>query len=347
MVRSIHLPTLARLPDLFRVGHICDVDLAAARAVAGTVGARWSSSVTELLQDSAVDVVAVCSPHQLHTDHVVAACEAGVRAILCEKPLATSVADAARIAATARRTGTSVILGSMHLFDPAWAFLRQHFGPLRGDGGGGVVGDGGGRGGATTVRSNIMLPFNDRFERWATEPDGTGPLPEVDHSTAAGRAASITIQLLGLAIHDLPLVRAVAPQWREVEVISADVMEPLGYRVQLRAGPTLIELSGGFRDHWQTEWEFAASDEHSIARVEFTPSFVQAGSGTARITDADTTWDFPGSDSNGYEGEWRSLAQTTMSDANGSARLEGYVADLEFALVVADAVATHIEEEQQ
>jgi predicted dehydrogenase len=66
VTQAIHLPTLARLTDLFTVAHVTDITGEIATSVAARVGARASTSIEEMLDDPRVDVVAVCSPHQFH-----------------------------------------------------------------------------------------------------------------------------------------------------------------------------------------------------------------------------------------------------------------------------------------
>src|SRR5690348_14645928 len=90
VTQAIHLPTLARLTELFQVTHVTDISKDVAATVAARVGARWSTSIEELLGDPLVDVVAVCGPHQFHAAQVIAACRAGKKAVLCEKPFAMS-----------------------------------------------------------------------------------------------------------------------------------------------------------------------------------------------------------------------------------------------------------------
>jgi predicted dehydrogenase len=89
-----------------------------AAAVAARTSARSTTDVQVLLDDPAVDVVAVCSPHQFHADQVEAAAKAGKRAVLCEKPLATSVEQAQRIADVSASSGMPVVVGAMHAYDP-------------------------------------------------------------------------------------------------------------------------------------------------------------------------------------------------------------------------------------
>ena len=92
-------------------------DQGRADAFAQRHGARAAySKLGDLLGDSRVDGVFVSSPNALHAEHVVQAAQAG-KHVLCEKPMATTVADAVRMVQACRRAG--VTLGvAFH--------LRQH-----------------------------------------------------------------------------------------------------------------------------------------------------------------------------------------------------------------------------
>src|SRR4051812_2465244 len=92
-VAALHLPTIARLPADFRVVHVSDAGSGRAEALAARTGARSSRGIEELLADPAVEVVAICSPPAEHAAHILASVAAGKAAILCEKPIATTLAD--------------------------------------------------------------------------------------------------------------------------------------------------------------------------------------------------------------------------------------------------------------
>jgi predicted dehydrogenase len=75
-----------------------------------------------MLRQERPDIVCVATRQTLHADQIEAAVEHGARGILCEKPLATSMAEADRIAAACRRGGTRFALG----LDRRWMPLYRH-----------------------------------------------------------------------------------------------------------------------------------------------------------------------------------------------------------------------------
>ena len=65
------------------------------------------ASVEEVLRDRGIDAIYDASPDGLHVSHAIAAAEAGKHALI-EKPLALSVAEAAKAIAASRRHGTKL-----------------------------------------------------------------------------------------------------------------------------------------------------------------------------------------------------------------------------------------------
>ena len=76
-----------------------------ASAFAGELGIpHWYADYERLVSDPRVNVVYVATPAGLHHEHSLLAIEAG-KAVLCEKPFATSAAQARRVAQAARTRG--------------------------------------------------------------------------------------------------------------------------------------------------------------------------------------------------------------------------------------------------
>jgi myo-inositol 2-dehydrogenase / D-chiro-inositol 1-dehydrogenase len=327
VTQAIHLPSLARLRNILEVRHIMDVDAAVAESVAARVGANHSTSMDALLGDPDVDIVAICSPHQFHADQVIAACRAGKKAVLCEKPFAMSGEEAARISAVSAETGVPIIVGAMHTFDPGWLAAEANWGDLPEN--------------VHTIRSSIVLPPNARFEDFATEiitrPAGGTP----DYSDIEVIKNALRGGIMGLAIHDLPLVRRFTPNFEDLEVLQARHVRPFGYVISLRcgkhgAGDRIIELRAAMNATWKPEWAFEAISDDAALRVDFTPSYVQAGSAVATITRNAASTTYGPFEHNGYEGEWRELAQLALGTKQPPSA-ETLINDLTFAIAIADA----------
>jgi myo-inositol 2-dehydrogenase / D-chiro-inositol 1-dehydrogenase len=268
-----------------------------------------------------VQIVVICSPHQFHAEQVIAACRAGKQAVLCEKPFAMSQDEAEQIAAVSRETGVPIIVGAMHTFDPGWLAATAHWADLVET--------------THTLRYSIVLPPNPRFEDFATEVITRPEWPNRDRRDPEVAAGMVRGGIMGLAIHDLPLVRVFCPDSTDVEVLSCHVPDPSGYLVNLRVGDRNVQVFGINTQSWEPEWIFEAIGDETSLRIDFTPSYVQAGSATAVIRHGDESEVYGPYPYNGYEGEWRYLADL----ARGTAvplDVTGLIQDLSFALEVAD-----------
>jgi myo-inositol 2-dehydrogenase / D-chiro-inositol 1-dehydrogenase len=326
VTQAIHLPALATLADRLRVVHVMDVDPVAAAAVGERVGARHTTDADAVLADPEVDVVAICSPHDVHAEQVEAACAAGKRAILCEKPLAVEESEVDRIVAASRESGVPVIVGTMHVYDPAvvaamrcWEERdsRPHF-----------------------VRSLIALPPNERFIDFATEmhspPEAPAP-PNGAAGAAAVRAWMLQMGILALATHNLPLVRRFADGIDDVA--GPRLLRPFGYDITYRSGDCTVQLLACFHGHWRPDWTLEVWADGQELRAEFPPSYVLAGSAitTLRRADGERRWH---SDENGYQREWRHLADVAMQLREPEVGIGVAADDLRYALRLA-AAATH------
>ena len=84
---------------------LCDLDEKRAQAVLGRyTTVKATESYDRVLADPAVAAVAIATPVATHFDLVRAALEAG-KHVLVEKPLTSSAAEGAKLAALAERSG--------------------------------------------------------------------------------------------------------------------------------------------------------------------------------------------------------------------------------------------------
>lgn len=72
---------------------VADLDGALAEDLGDRLGLPWATSLDDLL-DGEIDAVLICTPHHVHAEQVTAAAQRG-KHVMVEKPLATSMADAA------------------------------------------------------------------------------------------------------------------------------------------------------------------------------------------------------------------------------------------------------------
>src|SRR5665648_666900 len=118
------------------LGFIGEVHARAVRAAGGTLvavadaspvdveesarqlGAAWgAASAEELVTSPDVDVVHICTPNHLHATFVRMALSAG-KHVICEKPLATSRADAAELVELARAAGVVAAVPFIYRYYP-------------------------------------------------------------------------------------------------------------------------------------------------------------------------------------------------------------------------------------
>lgn len=99
-----HIRTYQSLPRVKVVG-VCDVNLDQARKVASQFQIPLATShLDELLARPDIQGISVVTPEAHHRPAVIQALEAG-KHVLCEKPLATNLADARAMCDVAQRTG--------------------------------------------------------------------------------------------------------------------------------------------------------------------------------------------------------------------------------------------------
>jgi myo-inositol 2-dehydrogenase / D-chiro-inositol 1-dehydrogenase len=124
VVEQCHLPALRTFAGL-EVAALVDSDPDRLDRVAGGLGVRRRyRDYREMLNDGAVDVVAVCAPPHLHAEIGLAVLDAGKHLFL-EKPLALSLADADRLVERAAAARGKALAG----FNLRWhrlVRLAQH-----------------------------------------------------------------------------------------------------------------------------------------------------------------------------------------------------------------------------
>lgn len=117
-------PTFGDVPRP-RLVHLGEVNAAVAAHKAAEFGfAKSSGDWRDVVADPEVDIVSITTPNQFHAEMAIAALEAG-KHVWCEKPMATSEADAAAMLAAARTSPGVTALGYNYIQNPAIRHLKS------------------------------------------------------------------------------------------------------------------------------------------------------------------------------------------------------------------------------
>ena len=98
--------------------------------------ARGYADYREMLAGERIDLLSVVTPDHRHAQIVVDAVEAGVRGVFCEKPIATTLADADRMIAACAARGVPLLIDHTRRWYPEYVAARDllragAIGPLR------------------------------------------------------------------------------------------------------------------------------------------------------------------------------------------------------------------------
>ena len=111
--------------DRARIVVCCDLDGDKAAARAALIGdARVVTRFEDVLTDTEVDAVEICTPHHLHPDAVIAAAKAG-KQILCQKPLARTLEECDAMIAACKEAGVILYYGETNRTLPAAVLAKQ------------------------------------------------------------------------------------------------------------------------------------------------------------------------------------------------------------------------------
>jgi len=120
-IGAIHATNLHRHPDVSEIV-VTDADQAQSKQVAEQCGGEIVPEPVELLES--VDAVVICTPADMHVDLIELAVKHEVPA-LCEKPLATNLADARRAVSVVAKADVPVQLGFNRRFDTGYRSARD------------------------------------------------------------------------------------------------------------------------------------------------------------------------------------------------------------------------------
>lgn len=236
-----HIPEYADHPDAKLVGFY-DLNQARAGELAKKYGAAAYDSVEALLANPEIDAVSICAANFAHAELTIAALKAG-KHVLCEKPMATNLADCQAMVAAAKEAGKFLMIGHNQRLAKAHALARK----LIADG---LIGD--------------ILTFRTTFghggpETWSVDP-GKNTWFFDKNRAAMGAMADLGIHKTDL-IHFLTgqqVVRATA------KVTTLDKRDGSGNLIGVDDNAICIyELSGGAIGTMTASWTYYGPEDNS------------------------------------------------------------------------------------
>jgi len=115
---SVHSDAYARMPGVELAG-IVDPRLPACQSLAARLNTKAYSTWDELLSSAQFDLVDVCVPTYLHRSYTEKAAKAG-KHVICEKPMARSLADARAMIEACRTAGVQLFVAHVLRFFPEY-----------------------------------------------------------------------------------------------------------------------------------------------------------------------------------------------------------------------------------
>ena len=220
-------PRFSQLPADVRMKTICGRDVGALKTAAVQLG--WENAVTdwrEVVDDPDIDVIDIVTPNDSHAAIAVAAAQAR-KAILCEKPLATTVGECEEMLAAARKARVVHMVCHNYRRIPAIALAKKMID-------GGELGD-------------RIYHFRARYAQdWITDPKF--PLVWRLQSKVAGSGAHGDINA-----HIIDLGRYLVGEFREVSATMETFIKkrPLSAGSRMKGKVTVddaVSMIGRFRN---------------------------------------------------------------------------------------------------
>jgi len=121
-----HLPAITKINEA-EITAFCDIIPERAQDTCkkfGNAAAKVYTDYKELLKDSSIDVVHVCTPNRSHCPITVDSMESG-KHVMCEKPMATSYEDSKKMVDASKKTGKVLTIGYQYRCKPEPLYLKK------------------------------------------------------------------------------------------------------------------------------------------------------------------------------------------------------------------------------
>ena len=236
-----HIPEYAEHKDAKLLGFY-DINLERAAALAAQYGGTAYATVEELLANPDIDAVSVCAANFAHAELTIAALNAG-KHVLCEKPMAITLAECEAMVEAAKKNGKFLMIGHNQRLAKAHALARK----LIVDG---LIGD--------------IVTFRTTFghggpETWSVDP---GLNTWFFDKTRAAMGA-----MADLGIHKTDLIQFLTGQQvvrTTARVTTLDKKDASGNLISVDDNAICIyEMSGGAFGTMTASWTYYGAEDNS------------------------------------------------------------------------------------
>lgn len=232
-------------PGKAQIAAFADIALDRAQSMSDTYTggeAATYASLDDMLADDSISVIDICLPHHLHTDAIIAAARAG-KAVLCEKPLCTNLADARRIQQALEETGAIFMSAHNNLFQPSLLEARR------------LIATG-------TIGRPFLYRSNETFQSRSFNPHGNEPAT-VGGGQMGWRAdlkQSGGGELLDTGYHSTYRLLSLANNDRPIEVTGFLSRFLLGHLPTEDTGQVMVRFASGAVGEILTSWALDVMD---------------------------------------------------------------------------------------
>ena len=271
-----HIPEYAENPYAELAGFY-DLNTQRAAELAAQYGGKAYESAEAMLADPAIDAVSVCVANHAHAPITIAALKAG-KHVLCEKPMATTLAECEEMVKTAHEAGKFLMIGHNQRLAKAHAVAKELIDQ-------GMIGR--------------IITFRTTFghggpETWSVDP-GKNTWFFDKNKAAMGAMAD-------LGIHKTDLIQFLTGQHvvrTTARVVTLDKKDASGQLIGVDDNAICIyEMSGGTMGTMTASWTYYGAEDNStilygekgIMRIYDDPAHsivVKLADGTERVYDVE------------------------------------------------------------
>ena len=271
-----HIPEYAENPYAELAGFY-DLNTQRAAELAAQYGGKAYESAEAMLADPAIDAVSVCVANHAHAPITIAALKAG-KHVLCEKPMATTLAECEEMVKTAHEAGKFLMIGHNQRLAKAHAVAKELINQ-------GMIGR--------------IITFRTTFghggpETWSVDP-GKNTWFFDKNKAAMGAMAD-------LGIHKTDLIQFLTGQHvvrTTARVVTLDKKDASGQLIGVDDNAICIyEMSGGTMGTMTASWTYYGAEDNStilygekgIMRIYDDPAHsivVKLADGTEKVYDVE------------------------------------------------------------